>query len=508
MVELHVRGEIPDSLYGSIVVATSRRNKIRTIFSRWHDSQTDIMKINLIPGKPGRVCVQILSVDPSAADVENQSSLTKFDKESFGKNPEYGYATQPNHAINVADGYMWATNLLFGAPLEIDLKTFKPQRILRYVRPNSEAARVSTTSHFAWSLDGKYAYFHQSLLEKEKNSTPVKSKYLKFIELDIASQKEKVWDLHPPKNDKNLESANFHSAFYFEENNEKFVGLLKTGAVLESLAPHAFSSEHRVKCMPVSEIWIIKINHNSDILQAELLPGIKELNGLALSHLDVDNAGANGFILYANYKEADVAEETHGTNIYGEKENDNVELYSGMVVEAMNYGQVIRYERRNGKYNIRIFKKDYNPAKTSEGHSWLPINIKLDESKKNLFCSFSGFRPRLLPKHIASAYKQRVVDKNKIRYVPPVLIRLNSQTLQPEFNSSRDYISYAEPMGMTVVGSSTEGFIITFSPEIGLRIYKASDLSDMICHAYSAELLQWEDSHFRPEPAHLTFIPM
>jgi hypothetical protein len=63
-------------------------------------------------------------------------------------------------------------------------------------------------------------------------------------------------------------------------------------------------------------------------------------------------------------------------------------------------------------------------------------------------------------------------------------------------------------MGMTIVGSSAEGFVITFSPEIGLRIYKAADLSDMICHAYSAELLQWEDSHFRPEPAHLTFIPM
>jgi hypothetical protein len=59
---------------------------------------------------------------------------------------------------------------------------------------------------------------------------------------------------------------------------------------------------------------------------------------------------------------------------------------------------------------------------------------------------------------------------------------------------------------MTVVGDQSESYVLTFSPEVGLRIYPAGDLSYLTCHAVSAQLMNWEDSHFRPDPAHMGFI--
>jgi hypothetical protein len=76
-------------------------------------------------------------------------------------------------------------------------------------------------------------------------------------------------------------------------------------------------------------------------LQAELFPGIRELGGFALSHLDVDASSGDGFVLFANYKHSDVAEETRGENLYGEAPDDVPEHYSGTIAEAFNVGQVI-----------------------------------------------------------------------------------------------------------------------------------------------------------------------
>ena len=145
-------------------------------------------------------------------------------------------------------------------------------------------------------------------------------------------------------------------------------------------------------------------------MQAQLLPDIWRLDGLALSHLDVNAAGRDGFVLYANFKEADVAEVTCGENIYGEEPELVAEPYSGMTVEALNYGLVIRYERHGRQTSIRTFSRAYDPGATSLGHSWLPINIELDPAKQRLFCTFSGFRPRLLSRHLAAAYPKRAVD--------------------------------------------------------------------------------------------------
>jgi hypothetical protein len=86
-----------------------------------------------------------------------------------------------------------------------------------------------------------------------------------------------------------------------------------------------------------------------------------------------------------------------------------------MTVEALNYGMVIRYERRNGNTSLRTFSRPYDPGATSLGHSWLPINIELDPTGQRLLCTFSGFRPRLQPKHVAEAYPEFAVNPSAIR---------------------------------------------------------------------------------------------
>ena len=167
--------------------------------------------------------------------------------------------------------------------------------------------------------------------------------------------------------------------------------------------------------MPFSTIWVVEVRDDVSELQAQLLSGLAQIRGLALSHLDVDARSGDGFTLFANYKQADVAEETHGTNLYGETADAVQEHYSGMTVEALNFGHVIRYERRNGRTSLKTFSRWYDPSNTSFGHSWLPINIELDPRGDYLFCSFFGFRPRLLPRHIARAYRDLHIDPRTIR---------------------------------------------------------------------------------------------
>ena len=490
--DLHVRGAVPRALQGSLLVAANRRHKNRALFSRWHDSQADLIRIDLRPGGRGKVRARILAVDGTGRDVGTVSA--------------HGYVTQPNHGLNVCDGTLWATNLLFGVPLEVDIERWRARRALRYLEPSEDCPQLSTTSHFAWSLDRRYAYFHQSLLERESAGREVRASALKLVELDSRTGSERVWSLLPPPNDAALEVANFHSAFYFEEDGHRFVGLLRTGARLETLHAHVKLDEHRVRAMPRSTIWIIELHDDIAELQAELLPGLERIAGFALSHLDVDARGGNGFTLFANYKQADVAEETHGINLYGEPPEAVQEHYSGMTVEALNVGYVIRYERRDGRSTLKSFSRPYDSANASLGHSWLPINIELDPRGEFLFCSFSGFRPRLLPRHVARAYPNVHVDPQAIRYVPPLLMRMRADTLEVDHRPDRRHLSYAEPIAMTVVGGEHGSYVCTFSPEVGLRIYPAEDLSRMVCHAVAPELMNWRDTHFRPDPAHMKFV--
>ena len=491
--ELHVRGEIPECLAGYLVIATSRRNKTHGFFSRWHDSQADLLRIELLPGKPGAAFATFLSVD------QRWTAKDALDPPMF-------YETQPNHGLNCAGDTVWATNLLFGAPLEVDLPSWRPRRVLRVVDPTTDSPQTSSTSHFAWSLDGRYAYFHQSLLQREAPGQPVRAAMLTLVRLDIGTGRTTTWRIVPPVDDSNLSGANFHSAFYYEENGKRFVGLLRTGAVIETLAAHKSPAEHDVTPMEPSTIWILEVDDERSEIHASLLPGVRELGGFALSHLDVDASSGNGFVLFANYKQADVAEETHGLNLYGENPDDVPEHYSGMIIEPFNLGQVIRYARRNGEYSLASFSRAYAPGQTSLGHSWLPINVQLDSSRERVFCSFAGFHPRLLPKHVARAYEGLVADMSRIRFVPPLIMRLDARTLRPDFDAKRRHLSYAESIAFTVVPGDGADYVCTFAPDVGLRIYQADDLTTMVATALSAELMTYGDTHFRPTPAHMQFV--
>lgn len=506
-VELYLRGELPSSLRGRLLVAMSRRDKRQSAFFRWQDSQTDLLRLDLVPGRPSRVIGHVLPIDSSGRDVIESFTATDFDRASFGNSAEYGYVTQPNHGLNVEGGKVWTTNLLFGAPLQVDIDTWRPERVLRYVEPNANSPRVSSTSHFAWSKDRRYAYFHQSLLMSESAFHPVRSTALKLIRLDVRAGTERVWDLEAPPDDAASEAWNFHSSFYWEEQGRRFVGLLRTGAIVEHIAPHKQPFDHAVRPMPVSTIWVVEIDDSKSTLQASLLQGVAELGGLALSHLDVDVSAPNGFVLFANYKEAAVGEETHGVNVYGQNPDDVAEHYAGMIVEPLNIGKVLRYERLGGKTDIKVFEQPYDYGRSSLGHTWLPINIELDASRRALFCTFNGYRPRLMPQHIAAAYPERVIDHKTIRPVPSVMMRFDADSLRPEYDNRRSYISYGEPVAMAVVGDRDSGHVCTFSPEEGLKVYRAGDFNDLICHAVSHELLHWEDTHFRPDPAHMVFVP-
>jgi hypothetical protein len=79
--------------------------------------------------------------------------------------------------------------------------------------------------------------------------------------------------------------------------------------------------------------------------------------------------------------------------------------------------------------------------------------------------------------------------------------------MEPDFDPGRRHLSYAEPVAFAVVhGSDGADFICTFAPELGLRIYRADDLTTMIANAVAGELMTYRDSHYRPMPAHMAFI--
>jgi len=491
-IDLNVRGEIPSALQGSFVIACSRRHKDRSRFSRWQDSQADLIRLDIRPGRPGKVQARILTVDPTGQDFPHAPK----------PNLRGHYATQPNHGLNVRGDTLWATNLLFGSPCEVDLWKWTPRRVVTTLERTDESPRISSTAHFAWSLDRRYAYYHESLLS---DSNPAAAQALRLVRLDTRNGTQRVWALEAPQGQAAV-ATNFHSAFYYEEGGKGYVGLLCTGAVIEGVSPHPTDADHTVIPSTRSTIWIIQLEEGVDRLAAKTLPELDDIDAISLSHLDVDASSRDGFVLYANYKEADVAEETHGKNIFGEQPAAVTEQYAGMTVEALNVGMVVRIERTRGQTRVRSFARGYDAGRTSLGHTWLPINIQLDESRQALFCSFSGFRPRLLPAHIARAYPRRATSTRSTQYVPPLLMRFDAGRLEPDVDRNNTHISYAEPIADCVVGTVGEGFACTFSPEAGLRIYRASDLSCMVAHATAHPIWQCGDTHFRPQPAHMVFV--
>jgi hypothetical protein len=176
------------------------------------------------------------------------------------------------------------------------------------------------------------------------------------------------------------------------------------------------------------------------------------------------------------------------------------EHYSGMVAEPLNVGSVLRYKRANGHHEVAIFERRYDAQYASEGHTWLPINIEADPKGEAIYCSFAGFRPRLLPRHVASAYADIVVDPQLIRYVPPLIMRLDGETLAPQRLPGRGHLAYAEPIAISLVGDCESGYLCTFSPEQGFRVLRAGNLNHLVGYAVNHELWHWKDTHFRPDP--------
>ena len=76
----------------------------------------------------------------------------------------------------------------------------------------------------------------------------------------------------------------------------------------------------------------------------------------------------------------------------------------------------------------------------------------------------------------------------------------------PEYNNDRTYVSYTEPIAFALAGNYPNEFICTFSPESGLKIYHSDDFSQVVGHAVSPFLMNWRDTHFRPDPAHMAFV--
>ena len=154
--DLYVRGSVPKVLEGSLIVATNRRNKDRSVFSRWHDSQADLFRIDLTPGRPGRIRARLLTPDPNGKDI--------------GIRNPFGYVTQPNHGINIAGDRVWATNLFLARPSKSTSIDGSRAAFCATSRRTPTAPRSDGTAHFAWSLDHRYAYFHQSLLRRSRTN--------------------------------------------------------------------------------------------------------------------------------------------------------------------------------------------------------------------------------------------------------------------------------------------------------------------------------------------------
>jgi hypothetical protein len=59
------------------------------------------------------------------------------------------------------------------------------------------------------------------------------------------------------------------------------------------------------------------------------------------------------------------------------------EHYSGIVAEALNIGSVVLYPSAHGRrHQVTVFQRAYGPRYASEGHTWLPINIGVDQNGK------------------------------------------------------------------------------------------------------------------------------
>lgn len=487
---LNVRGRVPAGISGRLIYTCGRRNKRHSTFGRWHDSPADHVVIDVEPGA-SRLRARILSPRPEELALDR---------------PDGRYGAQPNHAVNIAGRRAWSTNLHFGAPLAFDIETGDCSGVLEVLPVGPDAPQVTTAAHFAFTPDRRFAYFPQGLLADDEASGAVRTLGLKMVRMDTATMACRTWDLTPPTDDTDPIGHNFHSAFYYTRQGRPFVGLLKTGARFNAIRPHAGAEDHEVRAMPGSAVWVVPIDETTSSLQAESVPAFRDPTMRALSHLKVDTSSGDGYVLYCNYKQADVGQETHGPNIYGEPASAVWEHYAGMTVEPFGVGKVVRFDATGDVPCKTELVRPYDHGRIADGHTWLPINLSLGSDGRRVFASFAGFRPRLLSQHIVAAYPDLAISARDAGYAPPLLMRLDARTLQPDY-STPHALSYAEPIAFTLLpAAGRDDYVCTVSSELGLRIYDADDLSAVICEATAHQLGTWGDTHFRTDPAHVEFI--
>ncbi len=205
-------------------------------FRRWQDSPSDLLRLDLTPGSPTPITAQVLGVAPDETGLE-----TGYDSER--------YRSQPNHGINVAHRRAWITNLIFGAPLEIDLEHWRPARILEAVETQHPSEQLTTTAHFGWSPNDEFAFFHQARIWAETEDDAPTLKEHTLVRVNTTTGQTTTWRLTPPKGEVHSGSMNFHSAFCFPRRDSLCVGLLRTAAVLDHWPPHNTAHAHGVRSM-------------------------------------------------------------------------------------------------------------------------------------------------------------------------------------------------------------------------------------------------------------------
>jgi hypothetical protein len=493
--ELYTRGHIPDALEGELLAVTGQRFKARRRYSNWHFSPATLLRMTLEPGTPGRVRVSAMPIQRMWSDAAEDLGGRPVDPIA----PDGVPTCAPNHAVNRLGGTTWVTNLLFGPPLQVETDSGSVVRVVSD-RPLASDQRISTTAHFAQNASGSLAFLHQLTLTR-RSSGAASSGDHEVLALDTDGSLAARWQVRPPEGD-DPASANFHSSFWFEVDGVDHLGLVRTGVVVAN-----WDGQHAGRPSPAAAaaLWLVPLPRDRSSTTATLVPLPLPMHAVALSHLDW-RAEHNGFTLYANWKQANVAQVTEGVNVYGRDPDRIAEHYVGATVEPFDVGGILRLRWWPTGSDLAYRSIPYDPGRTSALHTWMPINIHLSRDRRSLFGSFAGVNPRLIADAASRQHPVTATDFAKLRYVPPLIARFDADTLEPADTSGRTHASYADAIATTLVERDDEAYVVSLSARDGLRIYAAADLQRLVGFGVNARLQHVDDALFRTEPAHLQFV--
>ncbi len=494
--DLFVRGCIPDALEGELLAVTGQRLKDRRRYSNWHHSPATLLRLILEPGHPGRVRVQTSAIQQAWSVPTEDLCGSMIDPTAVDGVP----TCAPNHAVNRLGPTTWLTNLLFGPPLQVDAATGAVVRVVSD-RPIGPDQRISSTAHFAPDASGRRTFLHQFTLTTSRSGYALSSDH-EVLALDRTGAVVGRWDVQPPDGD-DPTSANFHSAFWFEVDGVDHIGLVRTGVVVANWDGERVGHPGTAAA---AALWLVPLPADCASTRAQSVDLALSTHAVALSHLDC-RAECNGFTLYANWKQANVAQVADGLNVYGREPAGIAEHYAGGGVEPFDVGGMLRLRWTPTGSDLVHRRIPYDVARTSALHTWMPINMHLSGDRRSLFASFAGVNPRLVSGVVARQHPITCVDFGRLRYVPPLVARFDADTLEPYDTSGRVHVSYTDAIATALIEQGDEAYVVTLSASAGLRVYAASDLQHLVGYGVNARLHHVDDERFRTEPAHLQFIP-